>query len=155
MNIIKGILEGAKINLKKDKELLPTLIVVDKNNKKIVIGLGNFGKENKIEMMEKVGEHLKSSNFSLQKIIFISDVWFVATKNKKEINIISSEHIDRQEAIMICYWDILKNKKEIISQLYQRKNEDIIWNKKGKEEVKVDNDARFYILEYLVKSYLK
>ena len=152
---IKKLLEGAKENLKKDKELLPTIVVSDKNNKSIVIGLGNFDGENKIKLMQKAGEYLKKSNFSLQKIVFISDTWVVMTKDTKETNIILSEHKDKQEAIMICYWDVLKNKKEITSQFYQRKNSIIIWDKKGKEEVRIANDSRFYILEYLVKNYLK
>ena len=154
MNMIKEILEGAKVNLERDKKLLPTLIVTDKNNDRLVIGLGNFDSETKIKLMEKTGEHLKKLDFSLQKIVFISDTWVVIIKNTKEKNIIPSEHKDKQEAIMICYWDVLKNKKEINSQFYHRgENETIIWDKKGKE--KIDNDSRFYILEHLVKNYLK
>lgn len=152
------LLELAKLNLEKDKELLPTLIVSNEKGESAVIGLGNFEGDNKQKIMQIAGQKLAEMKFSLQEVIFISDTWVVVTKDKPaNKNIVPSLHPDRKEAIIITRWNLVNREKEISSQFYHREGDKIIWEYNEFEKdagKKLWNDTRFFIIEEFVKSYL-
>lgn len=140
---IEGYLEKAKELLKRDKYLMPVLFV-ETEDQIIVLGLAmDLGIDRK-KMMMDLGKDFakKNKNKRIKSISFIFDAWITRIDVKTNLS-------EKIESIVVSEWDIGKNKKDVITQDYEIKDNNVIWKggPQGADKTEV------YILEAFMQGY--
>ena len=141
---IKYLLEKAKALLIKDKGLMPVLFVETEKAVNIVGLVGEFNKIDKREMMINIGKKFakEQPNNKIRSLSMISEA------NVSKINI-NTNVIEKCEAIVLAKLNVINNKKEIISQDFERSNNNITFKESHCEL----NAPGTFLLEAFMKGY--
>ena len=141
---IKYLLEKAKELLEKDKGLMPVLFVETEKTMDIIGLAGDFNNINKREMMIGIGKKFakEQPNNRIRSLSMISEA------NVSKINI-NTKIIDKCEAIIIAKLNVIDNQKEIITQDFERSNDDITFKNSHYEL----HASGTFLLEAFMKGY--
>ena len=141
---IKYLLEKAKALLIKDKGLTPVLFVETEKAVNIVGLVGEFNKIDKREMMINIGKKFakEQPNNKIRSLSMISEA------NVSKINI-NTNVVEKCEAIVLAKLNVINNKKEIISQDFERSNNNITFKESHFEL----NAPGTFLLEAFMKGY--
>lgn len=140
---IENYLEKAKELLQRDKHLMPVLFV-ETEDQIIVLGLAiDIGEDRKKMMMDLGKDFAKKNKYKrIKSLSFIFDAWITRIDIKTNLS-------EKIESIVVSKWDIGKNKKDVITQDYEIKDNNVIW--KGQPQG-VDK-TEVYILEAFMQGY--
>ena len=141
---IKYLLEKAKELLKKEKGLMPVLFVETEKAISIIGLVGEFNKIDKRKMMIGAGKKFATEqpNNRIRSLSMVSEA------NVSKINI-KTNAVVKCEAIVIAKLNVIDNKKEIISQDFERSYDGITFKDSHYEL----NAQGTFLLEAFMKGY--
>lgn len=156
---LQFLMDKGKEDIEKDGKIMPMLFVHESKPREgedkprsYVIAFVDFD-EKRYETMAGMGMKLAQDGVRIDHIMFISDAWMVKADSKvKSLDVPPSKHPDRQEILIVNYWDI-KNNMAMLSQPYTRKDDKIIWDEQI--YVKVNKDNREKLDMSLLRAFWK
>lgn len=120
---VEFILEGARQNLRKDSNLAPMLFLRFNSGERGILPLALPGTvEERQDYFRAIGISLSAADKSIEEALFLSETWYVETKEGKRLalDVRPSQHPKRREAITVMGRDAERTRYTAVIQLFHR-----------------------------------
>lgn len=141
---IKYLLEKTKELLERDKFLMPVLFVETEETMNIIALTGDFNNTDKRKLMTSIGMKFAKDqpNSRIESLSMVSEANVSKIYMNKNI-------VDKCETIVVAKLSAIDNKKEIITQDFERSNNNITFKD---DQYELDTPGTF-LLEEFMKGY--